>query len=465
MLIPFFYTLWARNTVYRVFKRFTYKFLLVTLLLAFGLSSHGQNHRDSFTEKMDLALSLARKNSEEAIKQAGLALEIAKEARDEWAVAVGVSTMGRISYLMRDYEVAYVNYSDALNLLRKSDTTDYDNELNILRHLAIINSKYSNYDESISLRLEAQNVAKSYLSKYPKIAEDRGHLGMLNDISYFLAVEYGKKGAHKTAGDMLMKLWQRAEDKDDIVMHARVLNKLGEIKKKNGEYKEAAEYFGLIVAEREVSKKYKAMAYHNLAETYMVQGNYSKAESFYLNALDFKKEIADARSTFITYQGLGELAYKKGDMQEAINYWETGLGIFDKVEGEPELYSIYNSLQLAYMDVDVEKAKTFNQTHMQLNDFYVRNQTFQREDDAAKREALSMLIDKQRQKRVDAAQRQQFIREFWPVFLGVALLVIFSIFLGVRYYMALKANKLLTKSQLKMQEAQAGSNTSETTED
>lgn len=410
-------------------------------------------------------MKLIKENPTGASAMARVAWDMAEREEDYWAMGFAKSGMGYIGMKVRDYESAFVNYIDALELFENSDTLDLYNKMDVVHNLAIIHSKFNNYDESIARYLEAESLAKEYLNKYPGHMKENGRLKYLVNLPYFRAVQYEKKGAHQTAGKLLMDLWKRAEDEGDIVAHARVLNKLGVIKKKNGEYKEAAEYFGLIVAEREVSKKYKAIAYHNLAETYMVQGNYSKAESFYLNALDFKKEIGDARSTFITYQGLGELAYKKGDMQEAINYWETGLGIFDKVEGEPELYSIYNSLQLAYMDIDVEKAKTFNQTHMQLNDFYVRNQTFQREDDAAKREALSMLIDKQRQKRVDAAQRQQFIREFWPVFLGVALLVIFSIFLGVRYYMALKANKLLTKSQLKMQEAQAGSNTSETTED
>lgn len=429
------------------------------------VSVFGQNPRENIRSQFKEAYDLLKTNPQKAVDLGTKIYESVKDSDDQYLKVLGLSGLGYISYKVRDYEAAYVNYDQVLELSESTDTTDLQNRMSALQHMAMIHSKFNNYDKSIEYRKQALEVAKAINARYPKIAREKGAYRLLTDLPYFMAVEYGKKGAHQTAGKILMDLWEQAENKKDIVAHARVLNKLGVIKKKNGEYKEAAEYFGLIVAEREVSKKYKAIAYHNLAETYMVQGSYSKAESFYLNALDFKKEIGNARSTFITYQGLGDLAYRKGNMLEAIKHWETGLSIFDKVEGEPELYSIYNSLQLAYMDIDVEKARAFNQKHMQLNDFYVRNQTFQREDDAAKREALSMLIDQQRQKRVDAAQRQEFIREFWPVFLGVALLVIFSIFLGVRYYMALKTNKLLTKSQLKMQEAQAGSNASETTED
>lgn len=446
-------------------KRFTYKIMLVALLQVLSMSIYAQNRRDDFKRTLNQAFELIKKNPEEAIRKASASYDIAKDSNDQWATAMALSGIGYVGYKLRDYESAYVNYSDALEAFQNADTVDLYNEFNVLRHLAMIHSKYNNYDESIEFRIEATKVAKRYLSNHPDHAKEYGKERILEDVQYYMAVEYTKKGAHRTAGKILMDLWESAEDKEDIAIHAKVLNRLGLIKKKNGEYSAAQEYFGLVVAEKDVAKSHKAMAYHNLAETYMIQGDYGKAESFYLNALDFKQEIGNARSTFITYQGLGELAYRKGNMLEAIKDWETGLSIFDKVESEPELYSIYNWLQLAYMDLDVEKAKTFNQTYAQLNDFYVRNQSLQREDDADNREALSMLIDKQRQKRIDAAQRQQFIRQFWPVFLGVALLVLFSMVLGVRYYMALKANKLLTQSQLKMQEAQASSNASEVTED
>lgn len=425
------------------------------------MSIMAQNPREELREQLKLSYALLKQNPQQAVALSTAAYETVKDTEDKYLKVLGLTGLGYVSYKVRDYESSYINFFQALELSESMDTTDLQNKMSIYQHLGVIHSKFSNHDQSIEFREKTLLVAKRLNSEYPDVAKEKGARRLLTDIPYFIAVEYEKKGAHQTAGKMLMKLWEQAEDKEDIVTHARVLNKLGVIKKKNGEYTAAQEYFGLVVAEKEVSKKHKAMAYHNLADSYMLQGDYGKAESFYLNALDFKKEIGNARSMFVTYQDLGELAYKKGNMLEAIKYWETGLSIFDKVESEPELYLVYNWLQLAYMDIDVEKAKTFNQTYAQLNNFYVRNQTFQREDEADKREALSMLIDQQRQKRVDAEQRDQFIRQFWPVFLGVILLVLFSMVLGVRYYMALKANKLLTRTQLEMQQAQDSSNSSQ----
>lgn len=433
-----------------------YKLLLLTALLILNVSVFGQSARKNFKAKFNESMQILKEDSEKA---ASLALEsylLAKEFSDTWAMAMGKSGLGYISKSskVRDYETAFMNYSEALALLRESDTTDLFNEAAILQHLASIHSKYGNYDASIKLREEALVISDDYLSAHPDHAKEYGQLGISRDITYFLATAYHDKGAHQTAGEILMNLWNEAENKKDVVSYARVLNKLGIIKKKNGEYTDALEYFSLVIAAKGVSKKYKSIAYHNLAETYMVQGNYSKAEGFYSIALGLKEDLGNARSTFITYLGMGELAYKKNQVTEAIGYWETALSLFSKVDADPELYAIYNWLQLAYMDVDIARAKEFNAEYVKLIDFHNRSRSIQNGEDANQREALSLLIDQQKQNRVSAAERKQFVRQFWPVFLGVGLLVLFSMVLGFRYYMALRANKLLTRGLLQPQQAQ-----------
>ena len=61
---------------------------------------------------------------------------------------------------------------------------------------------------------------------------------------------------------------------------------------------------------------------------------------------------------------------------------------------------------------------------------------------------ITQTIDQQRQDRVDAEERQRFIEQFWPVLLGVALLVLFSFILGIRYYWAMRTNRKLSRAQL-----------------
>ena len=56
--------------------------------------------------------------------------------------------------------------------------------------------------------------------------------------------------------------------------------------------------------------------------------------------------------------------------------------------------------------------------------------------------------------RVDAAERERFIREFWPLILGIVLLVFFSVIMGARYYVSTKVRDLRS-SNMKLEKAKA----------
>lgn len=436
------------------FKPIAYRFLLfITLILVLVSSVYAQDSREIFFEKLGQAYEVLDDEPEKAVNFASQAHDVAKAAKDKWAMAIGLGAMGSISYDVGDYEAAYKNQMAALIALRATDTTDLHNEALILNQLSMIHSDFNNHDESIKYAEEALTIAKQYVKKYRKHAETNGDVSLLVDIPYYMAIEYQEKGAHHTAGNILVDLWEEAEDKEDILSYALVLNELGIAKMNNGELRDAQEYFGLVVSGKGVYEEDKSIAYHNLANTYMKQGDLAKAESYFLIALDMEKKLEDQYSQFVTYQDIGELEHLRGDSEKAIEYWETALATYDQIEGDPDLYSIYNWLQLAYMDVDVQKAKDFNQKYAQFNDFYVRNQTFQREQEAQSRQEFISLIDSERQDRIDASQRDRFLKQFWPVLVGVALLLIFSMILGVRYYKAMRVNKALAQAQLSAQKS------------
>ncbi len=416
---------------------------------------YGQHVRDKFLNKLDEAYDVLYDDPHKAIEVAMDAYDIAKEAEDQWAMAIGKGGLGYISYEVGDYEAAYKNSMAALATLEKADTLDLYNQTLVLNHLSIIHSDFNNHDEAIRYGELALEVAREYIKKHRDHAERNGQIRLLVDIPYYMAIEYQEKGAHQTAGKILVDLWDKAEDKGDVVTYSQVLNELGIIKKRNGESSAAQEYFGLVVSGVDVLPEDKCIAYHNLAGSYLDQGNYEKAEGYYMIALDLAGDSESDYSQFVTYLDLGELEFKRGNNAKAIEYWEFGLNVYDDVQSDPELYSVYNWLQLAYMDIDIDKAKDFNLKYSQLNNFYVQNQTFQREQEEQNRQQLINIIDEERQERIDAEERNRFVQQFWPVFLGLALLVIFSMIIGVRYYRALRVNKELAKAKLNTQAVSA----------
>ena len=434
-------------------KRLTYIILALALSVLPVVSSFAQSVRQKVGEKMNHAADVVYENPDFAIRLSNEAVDIARINDDVCATSMALSGFGYISYEVGDFRASLLNYMKALDVLRKADTTDLSNEVIILNELSRIQSEFNNHNESIRYGEQAWDLAKEYVRNNPIHARETAQAYWLVDIPYYLAIEYSAKGAHQTAGKILLELWEEAEDKNDIVAYSQVLNELGIIKMNNGEYSAAQEFLGLVVSIPEVDLWDRSIAYHNLAGTYMEQGDLDKAESYFLIALDLKLELEDPESVFITYLDLGELEFKRNNGLKAIEYWEAALKAHENVDTNPELYSVYNWLQLAYMDVDIEKAKIFNQKYTDLNNFYVKNQTVQRELEAQNRQELNTWIDQQRQDRVDAEQRQQFLQQFWPVILGVALLVIFSLILGVRYYWAMRTNRVLKQARLREVEA------------
>lgn len=426
----------------------TYTILLVTSFLVSPITICAQIDRSEFEKKYYLSQELIYDQPEKSIELALDAYEIAEKSQDRWAMGMAKYGMGFISYEVGDYKAAYKNYFSAFETLQSSDTSDLYNQVVILNELSLISSEFNNHDASIDFGKKAWKMAKEYVRKFRWHAVENGKLSWLVDIPYYMAIEYEAKGAYQTAGEILFELWENAENKKDIAAYSQVLNELGIIKKRNGEHSDAQEYFGLVVGGNDVYPEDKQIAYHNLGGSYMEQGELERALGYYLNALDIEKSLEDTYSQYVTYLDLGELEYKRGNSDKAINYWETALETYDEIQTNPELYSIYNWLQRAYMDIDVSKAKEYNLKFSKLNDFYVMQQNEQREVEAQNRTQLSLLIDEQRQERLEAEQRQQFIKQFWPVFLAIGLLIIFSGVIGVRYLRTVRANKALAQKQM-----------------
>ena len=221
---------------------------MVAALMLSYTSIFSQNLRDDFRARLNESYKYIKSNPEKAVAMASDAYDMVKGTDDDYIKTIGFVGLGYVSYGIRDYESAYRNYTEALSRMESLDTVDLNAKVAVLKQLAMICSKFNNHEQSIEFRKQSWDVIKEYAEKFPEIMKEKKADRLLTDIPYFLASEYEKKGAHQTAGKLLMQLWEEAEDKKDIKTHARVLNKLGQIKKANGEFSEALNYFGLVAA-------------------------------------------------------------------------------------------------------------------------------------------------------------------------------------------------------------------------
>ncbi|MGW8122337.1 tetratricopeptide repeat protein [Roseivirga echinicomitans] len=354
------------------------------------------------------------------------AFALASKRRDTYRMVIAKNTMGYIGMQVRDYESAYINYSDALVYLQKSDTVDLYNKVAILRNLAVIKSRYSDYKTAIAFYKEAYETAKTYIKKYPDLAKDNGDLALLIDLPYFLAMQMKNNGDYKGAGDVLLDLWEKSEYKGDTVSLARALNQLGIIKLSNGDYLEAQSFFSHVAFNKSIAPDTRAMAFQNLGVSYMELGNFEKAEKWFSEALVLKLEHSSARSQFVTLLDFGELEYKKGNTLGAIEKWELALQTFDKVEAEPDLFMVYDWLQKAYLHVSVDKALYYGNLYTSNIQNWMSIQRNQKDNPSL--QAFNTRIDQVLTSRRDKAEQMALIKEYWPLGLAIVILLTFLMY-------------------------------------
>lgn len=190
-------------------------------------------------------------------------------------------------------------------------------------------------------------MAQKYLLNYPIHAKENNQLNLLIDISRYIAAEYERKGDYQMANQVLESLWEGIEDKGNIKKYTLIINELGIIKESIGEIEKAREFYNLVIFGEDVHESDVSIAYHNLAETYLIHRMFDEAEGYYLKAIELKRALNDDESEFISRQDLGEIYFFKKEYKRAIKQWNVGLGLVSDL-GDLKVFETYEWLAKAY---------------------------------------------------------------------------------------------------------------------
>ncbi len=426
----FFYIFQEENYNRTGMKSSVFKLLSLIILFTCGQVALSQSWRSEVRSLLNEGIASAKTSPEDAIESVLRAFEIAKKQEDYWTISNVKSTMGYISIVQRDYPTAFVNYTEGLEFIQKADTTDLPNEMVINQNLARIYSRYGIYDQSALHYKRASILASIYKREFPEEFKDKEYEQLLIDLPYREALAYRDDGDYSKAGKILIDLWAQSEQNKDTAAYAKVLNQLGLIQKRAGDIKEAEYYFGLIIGTEGVRPKTKAIAMHNMGAMFLVAKQYDKAQSYFGRALELKKEHSSTRSQFITYLDMGELAYTTGRIKEAAGWWEEGLKVFDKVEGEPDLFEVYNWLQKAYLQLNPEKVLAFNEKYASLNKAWRDEQQKQQAQNSLF--ALQSEVNALKLEKEEAYAQKQLMKVYLPLAIGVLVTVVALILIIIR---------------------------------
>ena len=325
------------------------------------------------------------------------------------------------------YDLAMENYTKALFLYERSNSSDYYNFASIFNNIAIIYADFKLYEEASHY----YDSALIMFNKYMDFDYDDSLAHKLKELSYFKAetmINTGDETKVQLGLDILKSIY----DKKDALNGADILNKLGLAYNRLGEYEVAREQFDLIFSHPQLSLEYKGRVYHNIGLTYLDQGILSKSEEYYLKAFEIKKQLKNKRSLFITMLDLGDVYVRQRKYQEAVNIMEEALGTYDQITRKPEYYNIYDLLATAYTRIDLAKYDHYNALYKAANEAYTSKQQQLKSDVLQKK--IQVTVDHFKRDLLREEERQQFLERYWISTLFVSVIIVFLAIYFVRSY-------------------------------
>jgi predicted enzyme related to lactoylglutathione lyase len=270
--------------------------------------------------------------------------------------------------VLKNSGVIYINNSLIENLsiiFDISNLAEFEEQLVVLRHFSLIASNepidsdtLQNWFSLDNLNPVNELIAKGWLKedenneisihpvisevvryKYP--AEFEFAQKLVNKIIDELKDSY-EKGSGISVWNKLIthsvavaKSFNKSEHED----YATLLNNIGSVYDKIGDYNKALEFYekALNIRKKVLGTEHPntATSYNNIGSTYDSMGDYNKALEFYENALNIREKVLGTEhpDTATSYNNIGGVYDSMGDYNKALEFYEKTLQIFKKALG------------------------------------------------------------------------------------------------------------------------------------
>jgi two-component system sensor histidine kinase/response regulator len=318
----FWINCYLRIVVKNVTQNIKLNLLLLTLLVgvhSYGLQSVDQDKADSLikvminleesSEKVDVVNEIAsvyvRIDFEKSLEYALMAEQMSKDLEYRWGEYFACKHAAFV------YTTYYLNYYESINYLSRAlviseELRMTDELMSIYQSFGFV--KYSMGDAEAGI---------SYYNKAIRIAQQRSDYDGLASLYSYIAEIYKQEADEKSAFDYFSRVNSLFES-GKLSSSEKPYIALGMYNRLKGDYEAAEKYYLEAIEYFSITRtpRFEAYAYSQLAETYILKGEYYKAidatkEGLSVaNALNLSKEKMDNYKVQIAiYDSLGD--YKK----------------------------------------------------------------------------------------------------------------------------------------------------------
>jgi adenylate cyclase len=290
-------------------------------------------------------------NFTSSLEYYGKYIEISRdgaEEDDKASIVDALKDMGRIYFVLSNYEKAYEYLNKALELAEFSEDVYsikimlaeifkeqdlYDKALAVLKEIQPKIRQESNiYGKVLQmqcniLRLMCDPSALSIAKRSEKVLLKARDYDSLSETMNQAGIIYYTKGDIDNSLFYLNKSYKYAEKVDNLAVMAKVSGNLGIIYHATGMVSKALESFNRAIdtSRKICDQQGYAIGCINLGVLYMDKGLFKKAENLFNEALTISEETLSRLNECVCLTNLGDIMYERGENQKAIEFYKKSL--------------------------------------------------------------------------------------------------------------------------------------------
>lgn len=315
-------------------------FIQLSFISVYAIGSTTKQELDSLNK---VAIGLSKSDEETSLK---IALDVKERALDEgymFGAAQASYVAGFSADRIGQKDKATIHFFECLRFLEDiKETSELSIYYSISSLICIGNVFYGHghYEEAVKYYEDGLAVAHRH-DKDKFIAWTNYLIGrtLKEDAKYVEAI------------DALFESSKYAERSDDFFRLSSINRQLGFIFKRIGDYEKSREHYFKIFEFRDKLKNFDVTAgqnCHNIANTYIEEANFEKAEEYLLKALEYKRSSNKPDNAFVTLMDLGELYYNYRHYDKSLQAYNDALALGIDVSSDPDEFKIFKQIAALY---------------------------------------------------------------------------------------------------------------------
>jgi tetratricopeptide (TPR) repeat protein len=381
----------------------------VLLTLVFFIVSCDSDELQEAAELNNSARELLKTDLSQAKVYAFSALEVATDRSDQFD---SYYILGFIENELGNVGMAISHYMEAIELYPESAKS-----VPVRKNIGQIFYKLGNHNLAIYHFLQAYD----YADELKKI-----------DFMVLLGKSYMANEDFLTAGEYFQLAIKESKDKSLSTKLIALYNLEGLRYKKSGDIDKAREYYQLVISMEGTSSAIDekvGVAYHNLGDSYLIEGNLQNASANFQKALQLKTK---ASSIYLTNMDLGECYLKLNQYELAEKHLMDAYESYSSLKTNPNSIKLFQHLVLLnQIKGNKDKALEYsNKFNSEMSSYYeTRDRHLQATSIAAVKSFANLYEEGLSNKKVI----KKTVYSIWAIAAGGVLSLVLMIMLWLRF--------------------------------